>query len=93
MELQIEFWTSDVSICNGNKKYPIVTSIFTQIVAFKLFHVSIAITNSISSKYYLKFLTNYCNHKLTKFRQNWMIRTTQDLNLRDKKTGCYVNLF
>ena len=59
MELQIKFQTSNVSICKGNKKYPIGNQLFTRLFAFKLFHVSIAVANSILSKYYLLFLTNF----------------------------------
>ena len=48
------FQTSDVSIGKGNMKYPISKhQIFTLNFAFKLFHVSIAIDNCKSQKYYL----------------------------------------
>ena len=46
---------------------------------FKLFHDSIAVVNSISSKYYLEFLTYDFYHMLAKFEQNRMIRTTQNI--------------
>ena len=85
--------TSDVSICNwnGNKKYPIETSNFTRIFAFDLLYVSIAVANSISSKYYL-FLTYFFYYKLAKFGQNRMIRTTQNFDLFWQKPLYYVNI-
>ena len=41
------FQSSDASICNGNKKFPIVTSTFYTDYAFKLFYISIAVANNI----------------------------------------------
>ena len=62
MELQIVFQTFDVSICNGNKKYPIGTLLFfTQIFAFRLFHVSIFVANRISSNTICNALLNFFN--------------------------------
>ena len=94
MELQMKCQTSDVSTCNGNKKCPTVLEhqVFTQIFAFKLFHVSIAVTNGIRSNL-LFVIRYYFYHKLAKFeQQNRMIRTTQNLDLFEKK-GYYVNHF
>ena len=65
--IKMEFHTSDVCISNCYKKYPIGTSILTRIFAFKLFHVSIGVANSISSKYYFFF----CYSLLTIFTTNW----------------------
>ena len=53
MELQMEFQTSDVSICNGNKKYPIGASTFYTDFSEQVLHISIAVANSKSPKYYL----------------------------------------
>ena len=60
MELQIKF----ISICNGNKKYNIGTPIFTRIFAFKLFNVSIAVANNVTSKYILVLVLDF---KIEKF--------------------------
>ena len=84
---KIEFQTTDVSISKGNKKYPIGTSFFTRIFAFRVF---IAFANTLSSKYYFYFLTNYFYHKQAKFEQNRMIRTTQKFDLFDKKKNDIV---
>ena len=51
--LQIIFQTSDVSISNGNIKYPIGTSIFDCKFDFKLFYVTVVVANIGSPKYYL----------------------------------------
>ena len=60
---------------------------FTRIFAFKLFQVSIAVTNRISSKYVfvIPYLLFY--YKLAKVEQNRKIRTTQNFDLFDKKLG------
>ena len=65
---------------------------FTLNFAFKLFHVSIAIANIRSPKYYLLFLNNYIYPKLAKFEVNRMIWTTQNLELFDQK-ALHVNHF
>ena len=90
----MEFQTSDVSICDGNKKYLIESSIFHTEFCVQTLYVSIAVANSISSKYYLYFLSNNSNHKLAKFEQNRMIRTTQNFDLFDKnkKTKPHMSL-
>ena len=54
---------------------------------FKFFHVSIAVANIGSLKYYLFYL------KLVKFEQNWMIQTTQNLDLFDKKLFTMLTIF
>ena len=59
----------------------------TVFFAIKFFHVLNAVVNSISSKYYLILTIFY--HKLAKFEQNWMIRTTQNVDLFDKKPAYY----
>ena len=79
---KMTFQTSDVSINTGNMKYPIEHQLFTLNFAFKLIHVSIAIDNCRSPKYYLWFLNNYVYHKLNKIE--WA-RTIQYLELYDKK--------
>ena len=97
MELQMEFQATDLSICNGNKKYLIGTSIFTWIFAFKLFHVFIAVASSLSSKYYLQFLTNYFTTSLQNLNKIgwserhkiWIFLTTTTTT----KPGYYVNQF
>ena len=85
-ELQMEFQASDVSFYNGNKKCLLEHQLFTRIFAFKLFHVSTVVAHSISSKYYLQFLSNYLYHKLAKFEEKKyrMILTTQNFDIFDK---------
>ena len=66
--------------------------LFTLNFAFKLFHVSIAIDYCRSQKYHLYFLNDYVYHKLAKFDQNRMIRTTQNFELFYKKPFQMVNI-
>ena len=83
MESQIEFQTSDIIIPNDNNKWPIGILIFARIFAFRLFHVFIAVANSISSN-------TICNSlpflpQAVKILTNQIIRTTQNLFLFDRK--------
>ena len=77
--------TSDVSISNGNIKYPIRTSIFAVNLKLKLFRVTVADADIGSLKSLHTFLKKYLYHLVVKFKQNHMVRTTRNCELFDKK--------
>ena len=58
---------------------------FSLNITIKIFHVSFAVANIESLKYYLQFLNKYVFRKLVKFEQNQMIPITQNLELFDRK--------
>ena len=94
MELQMEFQTSDVNICNGNKKYPIGTSTFYKDF---LCWSSFIFTLLLLTVYVQSII---CNSLLTMFTTAW-----QNLNkigwsqlhkiwiFFDKKPAYFVNHF
>ena len=53
---------------------------------FTLLLLTVYVQNTICN------LTYYFYEKLAKFEQNPMIRTTQNLDLFDKKPGYYINI-
>ena len=83
-ELQMTFQTSDVSICNGNMKYPIYRNInFSHLMLrsssfmFPLLLITVEVKNTICNS----LITIYVYHKLAKFDQNWMIRTIHNFEV------------
>ena len=89
-ELQMIFQTSNVSICNGNMKYPIETSVFHTILRsssfmFPLLLITVEVKNTIYNS-----LKNYVYHKLAKFDQNQMIRNIQNFELFYEKPFSHV---
>ena len=57
------------------RQNPLKHQLFTRIFAFKLFIVSIAVANSLSSKYYFYCLAYYFYHELHELEQNRTIQT------------------
>ena len=76
--------TFNVSISNGNIKYPIGKSIFAVNLPLKLFPATVASTDIGSLKSLHTFLKKCLYHKLVKFEQNRMVQTTQNFELFDK---------
>ena len=69
-ECMKRLWSSDVSISNGNIKYPIGTSIFAVNLTLKLLRVTVAGADIGSLKSLHTFLKKYLYHMLVKFEQN-----------------------
>ena len=83
--------TSNVSISNGNIKYPIGKSIFAVNLPLKFFH---AIANAgIGSLKSLHILKKCFYHMLLKFQQNRMVQTTRNFELFDEELFCFVVFF
>ena len=82
--------TSNISIINGNIKYPIGKSIFLVNLPLKFFPVTVA-NGSLKSLH--TFLKNCFYHMLVKFEQNRMVQTTRNFELLDKKTGYFKTVF
>ena len=59
----------------SEKVIPVIK--YTYVSRTRFTNTVIAIAKSISSKYYLLFLTKYFYHKVAKFEQNRMIQTAQ----------------
>ena len=74
--------TSDVSICNGNIKDPIRTSTFQTKCYVHIFHVSVAITESLEHN--LWFFNNFFLPQGGEIWEKQMIQSEQNLNLFDK---------
>ena len=93
MELQIEFYSSDVSFCNGNTKFPIETSIFlhgflpSSFFMFPLLLLTVLVQNTS------------CNSLPTTFTTMWQILNKIEWSELHKigifwqKPGYYVNHF
>ena len=78
-------WTSNVSISNGNIKYPSGKSIFAVNLPLKLFPATVANADIGSLKSLHNLFGKYLDHMLVKFEQNCMVQTTRNLELFDKK--------
>ena len=77
--------TSNVSIRNGNIKYPIGKSIFAVNLSLKLFRAVVANADIESLKSLHTFLKKCLYHILVKFEQNRMVQTTRIFELLNKK--------
>ena len=77
--------TSNVSISNGNIKYPIVKSIFAVNLLLKLFPATVANANIASLKSLHTFLIKCLYYMLVKFEQSRIVQTTRNFKLFDKK--------
>ena len=86
-ECMERLYTSNVSISNGNMKYPLGKSIFAVNLPLKLFPTTIANVDIGSLKSLHSLFDKYLDHMLVKFEQNCMIQTTRIFELFDKKTG------
>ena len=85
--------TSNVSISNGDIKYPIEKSIFAVNLPLKLFRAAIANADIGSLKSLHTLFDNYLDHMLVKFEQNRMVETTRNFELFEKKNGFFYNHF
>ena len=79
--------TSNVSIRNGNIKYPIGKSIFAVNLPLKLSPAAVANADSGSPKSLHTLFDKYLDLTLAKFEQNCMVQTTRNFELFDKKPG------
>ena len=77
--------TSNVSISNGNMKYPIEKAFFAVNFPLKLFPATVANADIGSLKSLHTFLKQCLYHMLVKFEQNRLVETTQNFELFDKK--------
>ena len=84
--------TSNVSISNGNIKYPIRKSIFAVNLPLELFPATVANTDIGSIKSLHTFLKNCLYHKLVKFEQNRMVQTARNFEFFDKKPDLFKPL-
>ena len=78
--------TSDVSISNGNIKYPIEKLIFAVNFPLKLLPATVTNADIGSLKSLHKLFDKYLDHLLVKFEQNYMVQTTRNFEVFDKKT-------
>ena len=78
-------WTSNVSISNGNIKYPIGKSIFAVNLPLKLFRATVANADTESLKSLHTLFDTYFDHMLAKFEPNCMVRNVQNFQLFDKE--------
>ena len=86
--------TFNVSISNGNIKYPIGKSIFgVKNLPLKLFPATVANADIRSLKSLHTFLKECLYHMLVKFKQNRMVQTTRNFELLRQKTGFFKTIF
>ena len=86
--------TFNVSISNGNIKCPIGKSFFAVNLLLKLFRATVANTDIRSLKSLHTLFDKYLDHMLLKFEQNYMVQTTRNLELFDKRTVYFfLNFF
>ena len=78
-------YTSNVSISNGNMKYPVGKSIFAVNLPLKPFFATIANADIGTLNSLHKFLKKCLSHTLVEFEQNSMVQTTQKFELLTKK--------
>ena len=71
----------------SNIKYPIEKSIFAVNFLLKLLPATIANADIGSLKSLNTLFDKYLDHMLVKFEQNYMVQTTRNLWLFDKKTN------
>ena len=79
--------TSNVSINNGNIKYPIGKPIFAVNLPLKLFPATVANVEIGSLKSLHALFDKYLNHVLVQFEQNRMVQSTRNFELFNKKPG------
>ena len=79
--------TFNVSISNGNIKYPIGKSIFGVNLPLKLSPATVAHADMRSLKSLHTFLKECLYHMLVKFEQNCKVQITQNFEPFDKKLG------
>ena len=77
--------TSNVSVSNGNLKYPIVKINFYSKFAFKTFPCYVANTNTESLKSLHTLFDTYLDYMLAKIEANCTVRNVQNLNFWTKK--------
>ena len=75
----------NVSISNGNIKYPIGKSIFGVNLPLKLFPATVPTANIGSLKSLHTFLKEYLYHMLVKYEENRMVQSTRNFDFFGKK--------
>ena len=75
--------TSNVSISNGNIKYPIGKPIFAENLPIKLSPATVANADIGGLKSLHTLFGKYLDHMLVEFEQNCMVQTTQNFKLFD----------
>ena len=85
--------TPNVSIGNGNIKYPIGKSILAVTLPLKLFPATVANAYIGSLMSLHTFLTTCLYYMLVKFEQNRKVETTRNFELFDKKIGGFKTIF
>ena len=90
-QIMERLWISNISISNGNIKYPIGKSIFAVNLPFKLFRATISNADIESLKSLHTFHTKCLYHMLVKFEQIRIVPTTQNFELFDKKSGFLIS--
>ena len=89
---------SNVSVSNVNLKYPIGKPIFAVNTPLKLFHATVANTNTESLKSLHTLFDTYSDYMLAKFEPNRTVRNIPNLSFSTKnktkqKTEFFYNHF
>ena len=87
-----DFRLRNVSISNGNIKYPIGKSFFTVNLPLKLFRATVAKAGIESIKSLHTFLKKMFVPLASEFEQIRMVKTTRNFELFDKK-NCFFRPF
>ena len=78
---------SNVSVSNGNLKYPIGKSIFAVNLPSKLFRATVANADTGILKSLRTLFDTYSDHILAKFEPNRMDQSVQNLEVLDKNAS------
>ena len=81
------FYTSDVSVSNGNIKGLVGKSIFAENLPLQLFHSTVANADTESLRPLHTLFDTYLDHMLAKFEPNCVVRNVQSFELFDKKSS------
>ena len=85
--------TSNVSVSNGNLKYPIEKSIFAVNSPLKLFLATVANANTESLKSHHTLFDTYLDYMLAKFEPNRIYPKCTNFELLDKKASSFKTIF
>ena len=77
-------WICNVSLSNGNIKCLIGKSIFAVNLPLKLFHATVANTDTRSLKSLHTLFYTYLDHMLVKFKPNRIVQNVEKFELFDK---------
>ena len=79
------FWTSYISVSNGNIKYPVGNSIFAANLPLKLFRAAVANTDIEILKSLHTLFDTYLDHMLAKFKPSRIVWNVQNFSFLTKK--------